>query len=443
MAEQQYQPIPAAFVSRVRRDFPDEAPTLLEALEREGYKAVNRNRCKSTNKVSSKPVAWNPYGHFAPDALHPSLDPFWHAGHYYVMEAASQALDFVVRALTKEAPPARALDLCAAPGGKTSVLLNVLPDDAILVSNEIHRARAQILYENAVKQGRSNHLVSSAAAEGFSALGALFDLVVVDAPCSGEGMFRKDHGARAEWSEAHVAGCALRQSDILSSISSCVKQGGILIYSTCTFAESENDAQVDGLLACGGWEVCTPDLSAFGARPTLHGMQFFPGFTPTEGLYLVALRKVDGEEVQHQRIRPAFTSVKVLPGEFPAELPGAGDWVSDGNRYWGMSEGVLELANLLRGHKLPLLKAGIAVGELKGKQLVPDHEAAMYAVIRCESGVDLDYDAALSYLRGESGRGGSSKGWLVARYEGAVLGWMKGLGDRWNNGYPKPWRLRH
>ncbi len=443
MADQPYTPLPRAFLNRIRHDFPDAAATLIEALDGEVHKAVNLNRRKAGAQAFGEQVAWNRYGHFVGDAFSPAHDPHWHAGSYYVMEAASQVLDYVINGVLSNGEVHTALDLSAAPGGKTSVLLNALNDDTVLVSNEIHRGRAQILYENAVKQGRQNHLVSSAAPAAFTELGAQFDLVVVDAPCSGEGMFRKDYGARSEWSEANVAACAVRQTEILTQIAPCVNEGGWLVYSTCTFAEVENDAQIDVLLASGGWECVTPDLTRFGAKARRHGMQFMPGFSPTEGLYIAVLRRMASVEPDRQRIRSVFASVKGLGDAWPVELPDAGSVVCEGQRYWCMTDDVLEMANALRNRRIPLLKAGIALGELKGKNLVPDHESALYAASEAHAHVDFDPVSALDYLRGESGRGQVPKGWLVARCEGRALGWMKGLGDRWNNAYPKPWRLRH
>lgn len=443
MPDHPHTPLPEAFVTRIRRDFPEAAATLIDALDGDVHKAMNLNRGKLSTRTSDEPVAWNRYGRFVKGDFYPAHDPLWHAGAYYVMEAASQVLDCVAAAIVDRSRLTTALDLSAAPGGKTSVLLNALNDDTVLVSNEIHRGRAQILYENAVKQGRSNHVVSSAAPAAFNALGAQFDLVVVDAPCSGEGMFRKDYGARSEWSEANVAACAARQTEILAQIAPCVREGGYLVYSTCTFAAIENDDQIAGLLASGGWESDTPDLTCFGARACRYGMQFMPGFSPTEGLYIAVLQKTGMAETPQRKLKSVFASVKALPDALSAELPNAGGLVTEGQRYWRMTDEVLPMANLLRNHRIPLLKAGIAIGELKGKQLVPDHEAALYADVACHSHVDFDLDGALHYLRGEGGRASVAKGWLAARYDGAVLGWMKGLGDRWNNAYPKPWRLRH
>ncbi|MGF1565355.1 MAG: hypothetical protein ACFCUH_08305 [Flavobacteriales bacterium] len=443
MPDHPHTPLPEAFVARIWRDFPEAAATLIEALDGDVHKAVNLNRRKLRTRTGDEPIAWNRYGRFATGDFYPAHDPHWHSGAYYVMEAASQVLDTVVSSIVDRAALTTVLDLSAAPGGKTSVLLNALNDGTVLVSNEIHRGRAQILYENAVKQGRQNHVVSAAAPAAFNALGAQFDLVVVDAPCSGEGMFRKDYGARTEWSEANVAACAVRQTEILTEIAPCVREGGYLVYSTCTFAALENDAQIAGLLASGGWESDTPDLTCFGARACRYGMQFMPGFSPTEGLYIAVLRKTGSADTLQRKLKPVFASVKALPDALPAELPDSGNLVNEGLRYWCMTDEVLEMANRLRNHRIPLLKAGIAIGELKGKQLVPDHEAALYADAVCHAHCDFDLDGALNYLRGEGGRGSVPKGWLAARYEGAVLGWMKGLGDRWNNAYPKTWRLRH
>lgn len=434
--------LPEAFVTRLINDYPGEAPRVLEAINEAAVKSVNHNRKKGDQALMTEPLPWNRYGSLAPQGLQPALDPLWHAGCYYVMEPASQAVAAVVEGLQQRRAVHTALDLCAAPGGKTSIVLNVLDDHAVLVSNEVHRGRSQVLYENAVKWGRANHIVTSASPEQFSEAGQGFDLVLVDAPCSGEGMFRKDPEARKVWSEANVAACAVRQRSILDEAAKCVNEGGFLVYSTCTFAHDENDMQVGRLLASGGWEIVRQETGVPGAVPTRYGVQFMPGISPTEGLYLAVLEKVgpviETVSTRHKRFFKSEASGWVEGGVLESLLP----FVVEGERMWAMPEPVLEVAECLRNGRVPVLKAGILCARKKGQTWLPDHELALFAGFQPERPVPVGIDEARDYLRGVSGRGALARGWRVLTYEGRALGYVKSVGDRWNNAYPKHWRLR-
>ena len=438
--------IPELFITRFSADFPAQVAGVLAAMLDAPTPALNANiRKRTALPTAAGRVAWNVNGQYLCEGYSPVFDPLWHAGGYYMMEAASQSVAHVLAALPLPAQ-ARALDLCAAPGGKSTVLLNSLPDDAVVVSNEIVRSRANILYENAVKWGCDNHLVSHVDPQTLAASGLLFDLILVDAPCSGEGMFRKDVQARAEWSLDNVNQCALRQRDILTAATAMMAQGGYLIYSTCTFAEAENDAQIDALLASGDWQVVPVDFEACPAdnRPlkTRHGWQFLPGITQGEGLYNTALQFTGLNEPGRHKIETHFHPFKgAVTFQSPIEA-GAHTLVADGPRVWHMHPAVQAVANHLRTFKTPLLKAGIAVGALKGKDLLPDHELALWNGWSPQHGVEMELADALNYLRGQSQRGMHPKGWNLVLHQGQALGWMKSIGDRWNNAYPQHWKLR-
>lgn len=433
--------LPEDFCTRFRADFETVAEQALQAMETAPVRGVNLNRLKPMSAFAHREaISWNRYGRFIAEDFSPVLDPHWHAGNYYMMEPASQALDAVLRTLELGTDQPVALDLCAAPGGKSSVLLNVLDDDAVLVSNEIHRGRAQILTENAVKWGRANHLVCSADPQRLSDLGGRFDLVVVDAPCSGEGMFRKDPSARNEWSLEAVQQCALRQEAILDAAADLLVEGGYLVYSTCTFAEAENDGQVQRLLDAGGWEVHDFTLETSALR-TRYGYQFIPGITPSEGLYIAVLRKI-APTIPAKKVKSSFFNPAVLPGSLPVSFDTAGRVVQSEERFWAMHPHVQAETEALRALRIPVMKAGIALGTRKGKSFLPDHELALYAGLVFNELVEFSLEESLNYLRGHAGRGDYGKGWSLVGFGGQPTGWMKGLGHRWNNLYPAAWRLR-
>lgn len=433
--------LPEAFCSRFRADFETVAEQVLQAMEMAPVRGVNINRLKPTKAFDENdPMPWNCHGRFIANDFSPVLDPHWHAGNYYMMEPASQALDAVINTLELSAGGIVALDLCAAPGGKTSVLLNALPDDAVLVSNEIHRGRAQILAENAVKWGRSNHVVCTTDPEHLRALGSRFDLLVVDAPCSGEGMFRKDPPARNEWSEAAVTQCAVRQESILDAAFDLLVEGGWLVYSTCTFAPQENDDQVQRLIDSGDWELHDFTLDAPAVR-TRYGHQFMPGITPSEGLFISVLRKT-AASAPAKKVKSAFFVVASLPEELPVSFERAGNVVQSEGRYWAMHPAVQAETEALRELRIPVIKAGVALGTRKGKSFLPDHELALFAELGFEGLIEFSRDEALNFLRGHSGRGNYGSGWQLVGFEGQPTGWMKALGQRWNNAYPMAWRQR-
>jgi 16S rRNA C967 or C1407 C5-methylase (RsmB/RsmF family)/NOL1/NOP2/fmu family ribosome biogenesis protein len=438
--------LPEKFITRFSADYPKYAPRVLAAMDESPSLALNMNVRKSTPlPETTSRVAWNENGFYLPTGYSPVLDPLWHAGGYYMMEAASQSVAHVLAAL--ELPPnLRALDLCAAPGGKSSVLLNVLPDDAVVVSNEIIRSRANILFENAVKWGCDNHVVSHSDPQALAATGITFDLILVDAPCSGEGMFRKDVQARAEWSVDNVNQCALRQRDILAAATEMMAEGGYLVYSTCTFAEAENDAQIDALLASELWQLVPIDFSGMPSEhqpvATRYGWQFLPGITRSEGLYMSVLQFISKPDVQRRKITTHFHPYK---GSIPFGNPfgeTAETLVADGQRVWHMHPAVQAVTNHLRSFKTPLLKAGIAVGSVKGTTVLPDHELALWNAMPSAGGLEMELAEALAYLRGQSQRGSYPKGWHLVLHQGHALGWLKSIGDRWNNAYPQHWKLR-
>ncbi|MFM1932596.1 MAG: hypothetical protein RL226_1899 [Bacteroidota bacterium] len=434
--------LPEPFITTLRNEYPTLAEAIVDGINTPPEVAINRNRSKGL-EAGSDPVAWNPFGdHLAQRPVF-ALDPLWHIGAYYVMESASQFIAYVGLQLTKGAELRSAIDLCAAPGGKSTALLNVLPDDCVLVSNEVNKQRATVLAENSMKWGRANHIVTCAEVGQFAFLNNTFDLVVVDAPCSGEGMFRKDDTAIQEWSPQNVALCCDRQLRILDDATELVNEGGFLVYSTCTFNSAENDDQIRRLLSTSDWEVVDIETKKeWGIVKTAYGHQFFPGVTRGEGLYMAVLRKVNGQKAGVLKKNSAKT---IKNPEFEGQTIQLADQVvfsEDGDRIRAFSTEAFELTHQLKAEKIYLLKAGIEAFIRKGVQLVPSAQLALYADFEWNHCYAMNHEEALSFLRCQAGHKTLGKGWMLMTYNCLGVGWAKAMERRWNNGWPQPWMLR-
>lgn len=398
----------------------DEYALFLSALSSEPPVSIRINPTKHPSSIDllSDPVPWCPDACYLPTRPNFTLDPLFHAGCYYVQEASSMYLSQVVRNYVDTQSSITALDLCAAPGGKSTLLLSELSDQALLVTNEVVRQRAHILCENIIKWGRENVIVTSNQSTDFQAVGTIFDFILCDAPCSGEGMFRKDEGAIAEWSLANVQHCQRRQRDILRGIWPCLRPDGILVYSTCTYNRAENEENVQWICEELGADI-------------IESRRFMPHLTRGEGLFMATLRKhtesctlptvrLRDKDTRHMRIT-AYT-----PHIFPKH-----------------HEPILRLLQ----HKLNVFHYGIETAVPKGKdKLRASHSLAMYDKIRLAdfNHVEVDRITALSYLRQESLTLPKDvlNGYILLTYQGHPLGFVNNLGTRANNLYPSEWRIR-
>lgn len=352
-----------------------------------------------------------------------TLDPLLHAGCYYVQEAGSMFLDEVLKqlfasnsSLFTSGSSLHALDLCAAPGGKSTLLRAALPEECVLYSNEPDHRRANILMENMQKQGHPNVVVTNNYARDYQKSKLLFDLILTDVPCSGEGMFRKDAGAIGEWSIANVLKCRDLQRSIIEDIWPCLREGGILIYSTCTFNTRENEENVKWICEELGAEIIPieikPEWGITGSL--LEGFtepvyRFIPGITPTEGLFMAVLKKAPHPQTLSHEARGVNTQ-KALKC-------------------------------------LKVLSNGEYKGEIKGKAIIPEHAEALLINLPTDKypHVELDLDTALHYLRREAIvlPPEAPRGYVIVTYKGKHLGFVKNLGNRANNMYPQEWRIRY
>lgn len=408
------------------------------------------------------PVPWCEQGYYLRERPVFSRDPLWHAGAYYVQDASSMSLDFALRCLVP-AGPLRMLDLCAAPGGKTTLLAAAMAPGSFVVANEVIASRTPVLEENVVKWGAPGIIVTRSDPRDFGGLEGFFDVIMIDAPCSGSGLFRKDPGARKEWSESLVELCHSRQQRICADVMGALKPGGLLVYSTCSYSIQEDEQIADFLMEnflldplplpfdarWGIVESRSPGGKALGYR-------FYPDRLAGEGFYLAAFRKPG--EVPQRRPRPENKrSGRGSDSGFqPLDRARRGilaPWVEDLEDQFQpvdwRGEVILatpEMASVLDmlASRLRIVSPGRRAGKFVRDQFIPDHGLAMSAVVH--PGVPriaVSKQDAIRYLMKASIElPDDPRGWVLVTYEGVGLGWVKGVGGRVNNYYPTPWRIR-
>ena len=382
--------LPEKFVSETRRVMGDERfNRFLGAFDEEAPVSIRVNpriAGDGCQVMGGSQVPWCNEGYYLEDRPQFTFDPLLHAGCYYVQEASSMFVTHVLRNCQLSIVNYQlALDMCAAPGGKSTALRSVLPDDCVLISNEPMGNRAQILLENITKWGAPNCIVTNNYPRDFRKAKLKFDLILCDVPCSGEGMMRKDPGAIAEWSMQNVEKCWQLQREIVADAWECLNPGGLFIYSTCTYNTKENeeniqwildnyDAEVLDIPVNPSWNITGSLLPGFN-HPVY---RFIPGITRGEGLFVCAMRKAGSAEPKPFNAKKL--SLKVLEAELE----------------------------------------------------------------KSETSVDVDYTEALKYLRGEAMvlPPDTPKGIVNITYKGQPLGPAKNIGNRANNLYPKPWRIK-
>lgn len=435
--------LPAEFKSLVEPVIGDKWDAFAAALSENPSVSIRFN--DKMQPVTQRPsVPWCPDGRYLTERPQFTLDPLLHAGAYYVQEASSM---FLYRALNQYvASDSVVLDLCAAPGGKSTLINRYLSDKGFLVSNEYMPQRAHILVENMAKWGCPNTVITNNAPQHFEVLPHLFDAVCVDAPCSGEGMFRKDSNAIAEWSRENVDKCVTRQREILTSAWETLKPGGILVYSTCTYNKLENEENIKWLTEEFGAEYLLLNVEPeWNITETDYGYRFMPHKTRGEGLFLAVLRKPETESVHRGKYK--------LPKQLPERCDKLLNYVKHSGDYktilhktifYAVQKHRYELTLQLI-EKLNVLSFGIPLAEPKGKDYILHPSLALSKELNCGSvhAVELSYSQAIAFLRTETlYMPDAPRGILLVTYRSLPLGWVKNVGNRCNNLYPTPWRIR-
>ena len=439
----------------------EKALVAFAAFDEPASVAVRYNPFKPSGDVpAGRPVAWSGYGRLLDERPLFTLDPTFHAGAYYVQDSSSMFVGHVFRRMISEIvlPSDRAvrvLDLCAAPGGKSTDLAASLRemygDRFLLVVNEVMQQRVGVLADNMALWGDPNVVVTSEDPASFAALPGFFDVIVADVPCSGEGMFRKDEQARMQWSADNVSLCEARQRRIVADVWPSLKHGGLFIYSTCTFNIYENDGNVSWISEELGAE-CLLDKDLIpeeGVIKTRLGYSLVPGFVSGEGQYCSALRKTsDVDMPDNARPRKSRPVQKSQQSQMPSGLDRLFSkemsFRKKGEMIVAVPQNVSPDVDAVE-RELRVIASGCAVGVMKGRDLVPDADLALSLALSQDAwpSVEADRQTALAYLHRDAVVFPEApKGYLLVRYSGLPLGFVKNLGNRCNSLLPQSRRIR-
>ena len=440
--------LPEAFITRTKDLLGGEWGAFEQALNEESPVSIRLNPQKISSEALSETlpliesVPWCAEGYYLNSRPSFTLDPLFHAGCYYVQEASSMILEYFVRNYFPQ--PAKVLDLCAAPGGKSTHLSALLESNSLLIANEVIRSRAAILSENLTKWGNPNTLITcNDPAEIGRSAPNFFDVIVADLPCSGEGMFRKDPTATGEWSPDHIRLCARRQRRIAADIWPSLKPGGILIYSTCTYNREENEENLQ-------W-IC----SEMNAEVLESPRRLMPHQVKGEGFFIAGLRKkgfliADNNIKKKSKKQKAKEETSKLSNASPFD-----DWLSTPGDFIFISDNARQTAvpsvhfsdYLLVKNNLRLISGGAALGEMKGQDKIPAQGLALSSALS-ETAFprwEVDKETALCYLRKgvlQKIPSDLPKGYVLISYHKHPLGFVKNIGTRINNLYPQEWRIR-
>jgi 16S rRNA C967 or C1407 C5-methylase (RsmB/RsmF family)/NOL1/NOP2/fmu family ribosome biogenesis protein len=444
--------LPEAFESSLKEKLGSEFSDFLSSLNEPSPVSIRINQKKLPSLQAGDSVPWSTSGFYLPQRPVFTLDPLFHAGAYYVQEASSMFLEQAFRQLIDISKSLTVLDLSAAPGGKSTHILSLLGETSLLVSNEVIRSRASVLAENLLKWGYANTIVTNNDPEDFKTITGFFDVVVVDAPCSGEGLFRKDPAAVNEWSEQNVALCSSRQKRILADVWPSLKENGILIYSTCTYnrfenednmlwLQQQNDIEFLSLKINGEWGIETVEENG------IRGYRFMPHRTKGEGFYISVIRKKSEENSislkSKRRLTPLHSkqSDQVKP------------WLKNADQlklfqhnefiYFIPENKISEFEFLIQ--HLKMVQAGTTVATVKHDKIIPEHAFALSVNLHEESfgKIPVSIDQAISYLRRDTlNIENTEKGFHLVTFDDVPIGWVNSLGNRFNNLYPIDWRIR-
>ena len=446
--------LPEAFAQRMRHKLNHDFEAFAAAHHHEAPVSIrlNNNKLGSANGSLAK-VPWTESGLCLPERPPFALDPRWHGGAYYAQEPSSMFLEQAWKTVSLHlSKPPVILDLCAAPGGKSTHLAGLLPEGGLLVANEVIRQRAHILAENVTKWGTGNVIVTNNDPQNFGGLTGFFDTILIDAPCSGEGMFRKDLAAMHEWSMANVKLCAERQRRIIAGVWDALKPGGFLIYSTCTYSEEENEQllawiaenhEVQGvdLQPDADWNILETETNG------LKGYRFYPHRLRGEGLFMAVVRKTDGATASPKKMKkPNWQTASRKEKDLAAAWvrhPETRDWLRWQDKLLALPAGCQPLVEQL-GQHLRFVNAGVEVAGLIRDQANPLPALALFADVQTGAFAteNLDLENALRFLKKEEIGFAHGTGWKLIVYEHLPLGWAKQIGHRANNYFPHDWRLR-
>jgi len=445
--------LPSQLLKSLDEKFALDEKLFLEVHEAgESVTSIRLNPFKPSDIFGkAEQIPWTQYGRYLPERPSFIADPLFHAGCYYVQEASSMFIEHILKQTIDLNEDLRVLDLCAAPGGKSTLIASLISEDSLLISNEIIKTRVPVLTDNMTRWGVLNSVVSNNDPKDFARLEGYFDVIVIDAPCSGSGMWRKDPQTINEWSEANVQLCSQRQQRILADAYPALKEDGLLIYSTCSYSTEENEQIADWL--CDNFDVSAVKIATDSSwniveteseKHKCPGYRFYPHQVKGEGFFVTCFKKNDGEtqaaSIKMKPSKPNKQELNIVESwlqnkELIKAIP-----VKDG--YSIINPAHLEDINLLQS-RLYLKKSGVFAGKIMGKDLIPDHELALSLILNDNvNRTELSYEQAIAYLRKDDLRiDGSKTGWSLMCYQDYGLGWAKILPNRINNYLPKELRI--
>ncbi len=444
--------LPENFEESIKKRLGDQFPVFVSSLQDPAPVSIRINPLKRNHYPEFPVVPWSRYGRYLPTRPVFTLDPLFHGGSYYVQEASSMFLEqaFIQSANLNE--PLNVLDLCAAPGGKSTHLLSLLHAESLLVANEVIRSRASVLSENIQKWGFPNAIVTNNDPKDFASLKGFFDVIVVDAPCSGEGLFRKDPEAIREWSTDNVHLCSIRQKRIVADVWNALRENGILIYCTCTYNEKENEENLKWmkenyplefvkLIIDPSWGI--EEITGNG----IFAYRFFPHRTKGEGFFISVIRKTEPTTpIRLKSKKSLAVPIKKVQEKLqswismtvPVTFFQFGDLI-----FYTPSSKAGEFEFLLQ--QLRILYAGTNLASVKHEKLIPDHALALSVQLNKNSfnTVAINQHEAIKYLRKDVFElNGAAIGYCLLTFEDLPLGWVNVLSNRVNNMYPSDWRIR-
>lgn len=434
--------LPVQFQERMLGQLGQSEFKLFEnALSSDSPISIRLNKNKFKKDLSFEKVPWCDSGYYLEHRPNFASDPLWHAGAYYVQEASSMMLEKAFKKAKELIPtPLKILDLCAAPGGKSTHIASLCDKEDVLVCNEVIKSRVPILAENLRKQGYSNTIITNADSSDFEKLGGVFDVILVDAPCSGEGLFRKDPLAINEWNTENVRTCELRQKRILDSMVKCLKPNGVIIYSTCTYNPGENLQQVEKILA-QGFEPVNFELNG----NENYYFQCMPHQIKGEGFFISMLQNktLNNPESIHKTQSKRLKCLK-KQDEWMQGVNREIEVYGFENKILGGSSETFDFFNeSLSG--IYCYAIGAELGELKEKRFAPS-ETLAFSHLLLESSfpkLDLDLQTALKYLaKNPVSHQSTERGYLLLTYQDIPIGFGKFAGNRINNLFPSEWKLR-
>lgn len=441
--------LPTDFVTRTKPLLKEQWDAFVDALSEESPVSVRENRSKNIADISFPNVPWCDSGYYLDKRPQFTFDPLFHAGCYYVQEASSMFIGQIMQQYAE--PGIRILDLCAAPGGKSTLIADSLDENSLLVSNEVIRSRAHVLAENMTKWGKPNTIVTNNDPSQIGKLKNYFDIILVDAPCSGEGMFRKDERAVSEWSLDNVKLCKERQQRILADIWPSLKKDGILIYSTCTYNLEENEQNVRWIRDELGADILPVKTEEeWGISPSLVDdvmvYRFFPHKTKGEGFFCAVLRKNSNEDHNIRKLKNKEKNKSDLPAGYKNYISDKEQFTfySQKDRWFAFPIALHDDLQFIRSY-LSIISEGICLGEFKGKDFIPDQCLALSNYLNIDAFIscEIDWKTAIAYLRKETILlNDLPKGYVLLTYCNSPLGFVKNIGNRANNLYPQEWRIR-